>query len=70
MTGELISLFKAGGCEVTGIQIRVQVSAPPLPGKVVPRKLGKRAHEALEILENKLPESALKSALRRLAKRT
>jgi hypothetical protein len=70
MTAELISLFQARGCEVTGIQIRVQVSTPRLPIRHVPRKLGSEAKRSLEALEDSLLDSPLKSALRRLSRRT
>jgi len=69
MSTELISLFQAMGCEVTGIQIKVQVFAPP---PVVPPKpliLGKAARDALNKLDEKLQDSPLKAALRRLGKR-
>ena len=70
MASEFISLFQARGCEVTGIQIRVQVSTPlpPLPHKS--RKLGKTARDALSELDRNLSDSPLKTALRRLAKRS
>lgn len=69
MTSELISLFQARGCEVTGIQIKVQVAnpTPVIPPK--PRQLGKAAQDALNELDENLAESPLKTALRRLAKR-
>jgi hypothetical protein len=69
MTAELISLFQARGCEVTGIQIRVQVfiPSPPIPSK--PRKLGKAAQDALHELDANLGDSSLKAALRRLARK-
>jgi hypothetical protein len=70
MTGDLISCFQARGCEVTGIQIKVQVTAPARAVASKPRKLGKAALEALERLDEDLAESSLKSALRRLAGRT
>ena len=70
MTTELISRFQARGCEVTGIQIRVQVSIPPRQLPFKPRKLSKTARDALSELDENLPDSPLKSALRRLAKRT
>ncbi|MBU1426361.1 MAG: DUF721 domain-containing protein [Gammaproteobacteria bacterium] len=69
MTSELISLFQARGCEVTGIQIKVQVYAPP---PVVPHKpliLGKAARDALNKLDENLPDSPLKAALHRLGRR-
>jgi hypothetical protein len=69
MTDELISLFQARGCEVTGIQIKVQVTVPPLVGSPQPRILGKAAHDALGKLEENLPDSPLKTALQRLSKR-
>jgi hypothetical protein len=70
MTSELISLFQARGCEVTGIQIKVQVSAPPSVVSSKPRILGKAAQDALRKLDDDLPDSPLKTALRRLRKRS
>ena len=69
MTDELISLFQARGCEVTGIQIKVQVTAPPPVGSSQPRILSKVALDTLTRLEENLADSPLKTALRRLAKR-
>ncbi|ADE12935.1 DUF721 domain-containing protein [Sideroxydans lithotrophicus] len=69
MTTELISLFQARGCEVTGIQIRVQVSIPSRPAPPKPRQLGKVAREALQKLDANLGDSSLKAALRRLARK-
>jgi hypothetical protein len=69
MTAELISLFQARGCEVTGIQIKVQVTAPPPVGSSEPRILGKVAQDALHKLEENLADSPLKTALKRLSKR-
>lgn len=69
MSADLISLFQARGCEVTVIQIRVQVTTPPRIRPAEPRKLGKSAHEALNKLDENLAESPLKAALRRLIKR-
>jgi len=69
MTAELISLFQARGCEVTGIQIKVQVTTPTRTITSEPRKLGKPARDALNNLEETLADSPLKTALRRLAKR-
>jgi hypothetical protein len=66
MSAELISLFQARACEVTVIQIRVQVTVPPRITPSEPRKLGKSAREALNRLDENLAESPLKSALRRL----
>jgi hypothetical protein len=68
MSEELISLFQARGCEVTLIQIKVQVTTPPRFIPSEPRKLGKSARDALNKLDESLAESPLKSALRRLVK--
>lgn len=70
MTAELISLFQARGCEVTGIQIKVQVTAPPRTVPSEPRTLGKPARDALNKLDENLADSPLKTALRRLVRRT
>lgn len=69
MTSEIISLFQAMGCEVTGIQIKVQVTSPqPLP-RLKPRLLSKAARDALSELDNSLSDSPLKRALQRLSRR-
>lgn len=70
MTDELISRFQARGCEVTGIQIKVQVVAPPRAVPPKPRRLGKTALDALSDLDQNLADSPLKTALRRLLRRT
>ncbi|HLP98349.1 MAG TPA: DciA family protein [Sideroxyarcus sp.] len=69
MSTELISLFQAMGCEITGIQIKVQVTVPPRRAKSEPRKLGKTAQDALGKLGDRLADSPLKTALERLLKR-
>ena len=69
MTTELISLFQARGCEITGIRIKVQVTIPQITNPDRPRKLGKAAREALIKMDENLAESPLKTALQRLAKR-
>lgn len=66
---ELISLFQARGCEVTGIQIKVQVRSNLPPVRILPRKPGPGARPALEDLGRKLADSPLRTALMRLAKR-
>jgi hypothetical protein len=70
MTSELISLFQARGYQITGIQIKVQVTAAPLVASSEPRVLGKAAQDALGKLDKTLPDSPLKTALRRLGKRS
>jgi len=69
MTTELISLFQARGCEVTGIQIKVQVTAAPPLIRSEPRRLGKEARDALGELQENLADSPLKTALKRLLRR-
>jgi hypothetical protein len=69
ISDELISLFQARGCEVTGIRVTVQVQASspkPLPAG---RQLGAAARQALDSLEGDLPDSPLKQALRRLTRK-
>jgi hypothetical protein len=68
MTAELISLFQARGCEVTGIQIRVQVAVPQPHPPAAPRRLSKAARDALGELDENLAVSPLKTALERLMK--
>ncbi|MBI5006731.1 MAG: DUF721 domain-containing protein [Nitrosomonadales bacterium] len=70
MTTELISLFQARGCEVTGIQIKVQVRVSPRIQVTAPRKLGKAARKALGELQDDLADSPLKAALGRLIRRS
>lgn len=70
MTTELISLFQARGCEITGIQIKVQVTVPPPTIPSEPRKLGKEARDALSELQENLADSPLKNAIKRLARRS
>ncbi len=67
MTDQLISLFQARGCEVTGIRVRVQVNVSRPPAPSARRHLGAGAREALDRLQGQLPDSPLKAALRRLA---
>lgn len=69
MTTELISLFQARGCEVTGIQIKVQVRSAHPPVRALPRKTGPGARAALEGLGRTLSDSPLKTALMRLSRR-
>lgn len=66
---ELISLFRTRGCELTGIQIRVQVRVKSAPLTPTSRTLGISARKELEKLALNLQDSPLKAALTRLAKR-
>jgi hypothetical protein len=69
ISSELISSFLTMGCEVTGIQIRVQVLVQPQIKSPRPRKIGQNGKKALEGLAVELEDSPLKNALKRLAKR-
>ncbi|PIU16951.1 MAG: hypothetical protein COT19_03405 [Gallionellales bacterium CG08_land_8_20_14_0_20_59_87] len=67
---QLISSFRTRGCEVTGIQIRVQASNTPPRVPDSPRLLGKQGRHALEAFAGELPDdSQLKSALERMISR-
>jgi hypothetical protein len=70
ISAELISSFRTRGCEVTGIQIKVQVRVRATPATPRPRMLSKKGQKELEDLALNLQDSPLKSALKRLAKRT
>jgi hypothetical protein len=69
MTGELAAKLQEVGCEVTVIQVQVQVNAPPyVPPPHAPLlSLSGKKHLA-QFAEN-LAESPLKEALNRLAQR-
>jgi hypothetical protein len=66
---ELTGQFRNKGCEVAGIQVRVQVSSssdrPPLPARLSAAGRKRLIESAAE-----LPDSPLKDALQRLAKNT
>lgn len=68
MSDELISSFITRGCEVTGIQIKVQVRILPSARKPLPRSIGEQGKKELETLAQSLENSPLKSALERLAR--
>lgn len=69
ISSELISSFRTRGCEVTGIQIKVQVRTITPPANKVYRTLGAKGKLELENLALDLKDSPLKSALQRLARR-
>ncbi|MBI5658465.1 MAG: DUF721 domain-containing protein [Nitrosomonadales bacterium] len=64
---ELAGLLQNAGCEVTRIQVRVQVALPPAQPAPVAILPGAAARQQLVDLARKLPDSPLKSALQRLA---
>ena len=65
---QLISSFRTRGCEVTGIQIQVQVNAAPPRPLTAPRELGPQGQIALEDLAHSLPEGELRAAVERLSR--
>jgi len=69
ISGELISSFLTRGCEVTGIQIRVQVRVQPPTESPRPRKIGENSKKRLSEFAVELKDSPLKEALKRLAER-
>jgi len=70
ISSELISSFLTRGCEVTGIQIRVQVRVKPQTEALPARKVGQNGKKALDTLLDELTDSPLKSASERLARRS
>ena len=63
---ELVTMLQNGGCEVSGIRIKVQVSFSPRQPEFRPRKLGKAAQDALDELSQTLDDSPLKLALKKM----
>ena len=66
---DMIQLFQKRGCEVTRIQVRVQVTMPPAIRTSAAVSLSATGRERLVELAVELPDSPLKSALQRLAKK-
>lgn len=64
---ELISSFLTRGCEVTGIQIRVQAHIEASFERGQCRHLGEAGRKSLNAFSTQLEEGPLKSTLQRLA---
>lgn len=64
----LLKTMQNKGLEVTAIRVEVQVKSRPQPPRRSPRQLGRQAAGSLLALAERLPESPLRSALRRLAR--
>jgi hypothetical protein len=64
---ELIRQLGLDGCEVTGIQVRVQVALPPAIHATHPSTMSLEGKQKLAELASTLSDSPLKSALQRLA---
>jgi hypothetical protein len=67
---ELVTLLQNGGCQVSGIRVKVQVAYDSSRPKPAPRKLGKTAQHALNELSSGLSDSPLKLALERMARKS
>jgi hypothetical protein len=68
MTTELAAKLHDIGCEVTVIQVVVQVNAPPYKPAPEIRSVGPSGKTHLTEFAERLPDSPLKDALKRLAK--
>jgi len=66
MTPELVKQLQLLGCEVTGIQVRVQVTLPPDSRIAGPVTLSPQGFSQLTNLALSLSDSPLKNALQRL----
>jgi hypothetical protein len=67
---ELTSTLQNRGCEITGIQVKVQVTLPAAEYTLAPPTLSATGRNRLIELAVGLPDSPLKSALQRLANKT
>jgi hypothetical protein len=67
MTPELVRQLELCGCEVTGIQVRVQVTLPPPPHTASSSSMSASGKQQLTDLAATLNDSPLKSAIQRLA---
>lgn len=65
----LAHLLQESGHEVTVIQVKVQVTLPPSTPSTSPAALSSTGQKQLIASAEKLPDSLLKSALQRLAKK-
>ena len=67
MTPEFVSQLQLRGCEVTGIQVRVQVNTPPDTYTTAPASISVEGKQLLNELAETLADSPLKRAIQRLA---
>ena len=65
----LAHLLQQCGHEVTAIQVKVQVALPPIPHLNSPAALSTAGQKQLLASAEKLPDSLLKNALQRLARK-
>ena len=69
MTTDIAAKLRIIGCEVTIIQVLVQVNAPPYAPPPEARSLSKTGKAHLSNLADNLDDSPLKEAINRLVKR-
>lgn len=67
---ELAAQLRLRGCEVSGIQVKVQVAYTPHRVTLPPRNLSVPAREALEHLNHTLSDCPLKAALDKMLRYT
>jgi len=67
MAPELVRQLQLRGCEVTGIQVRVQVTSPQSTPTATTVSMSPEGKQQLNDLAETLEDSPLKSALQRLA---
>ena len=68
MTPDLLERLKLHGCEVTGIQVKVQVTLPRPARHKSPATLGPKGKQQLDTLADTLLDSPLKTALQRFTR--
>jgi hypothetical protein len=69
LTPQLLKKLQKSGAEVTSIRVEVQVKSQPRAPARMPLRVSRRAAQNLLALAQKLPDSPLRNALKRLAKR-
>ncbi len=68
LSPDIASKLRQGGCEVSGIRVRVQVTYEVPRPKRTPRTLSQKARERLSSLSENLPDSPLKQALEKFSR--
>jgi hypothetical protein len=66
---ELVTKLQNGGCEVSAIRVKVQVTYATRPPVRTPRLLTDTAQQQLQELSSSLTDSPLKLALEKLSKK-
>ncbi len=63
----LLKNLQIKGLDVTSIRVEVQVQSTPRPRPKAPRRLSRQAASSLSALADSLPDSPLRTALKKLA---